>query len=204
MPIDVEGMKKSGKRDERGVRVQKFTTRSGNKPIEVNELDNNTFNAITDEFLSNIAEPPPNYETVEQLVEAISDYANWIKTQNNLNNAHLIPDVEGMCSFIRVPRATVLSWERRDTRGFGYTISLARDWIATCKKQMALKGEIPPLIFATDMNNNHDYVNPKNQVEITARPMEVVDRDALIREALAMPIENPQIEDKVKLIEEKK
>jgi hypothetical protein len=49
-----------------------------------------------------------------------------------------------------------------------------RNSIAACKKQMALNGEIPPVVFAIDFNNNHDYVQSKNQVQIQTS----IERDA--------------------------
>jgi hypothetical protein len=43
-----------------------------------------------------------------------------------------------------------------------------RTAISMCKKQLAFDGQIPPVVFAIDFNNNHDYIQAKNTLEIKA------------------------------------
>ena len=192
----VEIQKKSGDRDERGVRVAKFNTK-GHKPTEPNLSEENmtALEMMIADFLPKLVSPNPHYDTPEQLQDAIKEYFLYI-VDCNRNGAKLVPDIEGLCSYIGVGRRQFNYWEQENQKGFAPTITKAKNFIAAYKKQLGFKGEIPPIIFATDFNNNHDYINPKNQIEITTRPVEFIDKEALIREALSMPVESPMIEDK--------
>lgn len=185
---------KKGDRDKRGVRIANYkpTKQMKQNQEELNELNIKTLEVMIADFLPKLAKPLPKYDTIEQLQDAISNYFIYIADCNK-RGAKLIPDVEGLCSFIGVPRRTMLFWEKENYNNFAPTISQTKNFIAAYKKQLGMNGEIPPIIFATDFNNNHDYVNPKNQIEITARPVDAIDKEALIREALSMPTERLQI-----------
>jgi hypothetical protein len=41
-----------------------------------------------------------------------------------------------------------------------------KNQLAYCKKQLALKGKIPPIVFATDFNNNHGYTQ-KQEIAVS-------------------------------------
>lgn len=194
MASDVKKQIKNGQRDKRGVRIANYkpSKRMKQNQEELNELNIKTLEVMIADFLPKLAKPLPKYDTVEQLQDAITNYFIYIADCNQ-KGAKLIPDVEGLCSFIGVPRRTLLFWETENKNNFAPTISQTKNFIAAYKKQLGFNGEIPPIIFATDFNNNHDYVNPKNQIEITARPVETIDKEALIREALSMPTERLQI-----------
>ena len=51
--------------------------------------------------------------------------------------------------------------------GSADTIKRFKTNIAAYKKQLAFSGKIPPIVFATDFNNNHGYTQQQN-IEITA------------------------------------
>lgn len=103
------------------------------------------------------------FETVEDLQEAIETYWEYILQANEKGNL-IYPDVEGLAMYLGVSRERMLEWERTNFRGFREVLSTAKNAIAACKKQMALQSKIPAIVFATDFNNNHGYVQ-KQQIE---------------------------------------
>ena len=72
-----------------------------------------------------------------------------------------------------------------------------RNAIALCKKQLAFTGQIPPVVFAIDFNNNHDYIQSKNQLEVKAEY--AIDAQESINEIASrlpqLEPRNPQIEE---------
>ncbi|MCM1218790.1 MAG: DNA-packaging protein [Lachnospiraceae bacterium] len=109
---------------------------------------------------------PRKYETVEQLQEGIEKYIDYIEVQNAAGVA-LIPDVEGLALFLGVARSTLYEWQNARPSEFSDTLKRALNAIAAVKKQLALMGRIPPIVFATDFNNNHGYVQQqKNKANI--------------------------------------
>lgn len=109
---------------------------------------------------------PRKYETIEELQEGIQKYLVYIAEQNAAGVA-LIPDVEGLALFLGVSRSTLYEWQRARPGEFSDTLKRTLNAIAAAKKQLALMGKIPPLVFATDFNNNHGYTQQQN-IEITA------------------------------------
>ena len=109
---------------------------------------------------------PRKYETVEDLQEGIKKYLVYIAEKNAAGVA-LIPDVEGLALFLGVSRSTLYEWQNSRPGEYSDTIKRTLNAIAAAKKQLALMGKIPPLVFATDFNNNHGYTQQQN-IEITA------------------------------------
>ena len=109
---------------------------------------------------------PRKYETVEDLQEGIKKYLVYIAEKNAAGVA-LIPDVEGLALFLGVSRSTLYEWQNSRPGEFSDTLKRTLNAIAAAKKQLALMGKIPPLVFATDFNNNHGYTQQQN-IEITA------------------------------------
>lgn len=109
---------------------------------------------------------PRKYETVEELQEGIKKYLVYIAEKNAVGVA-LIPDVEGLALFLGVSRSTLYEWQNSRPGEYSDTIKRTLNAIAAAKKQLALMGKIPPLVFATDFNNNHGYTQQQN-IEITA------------------------------------
>ena len=115
----------------------------------------------------------PVYETADDLREAIIEYWDFMQDQNEKGNP-IIPDVEGLCTFLGVSRRVMSMWERGDRRagaGFQEVIEQAKNDIATCKKQLGLAGVIPPIVLALDMNNNHGYVQKQVTVVEPRNPL---------------------------------
>lgn len=109
---------------------------------------------------------PRKYETSEELQEGIKKYLVYIAEKNAAGVA-LIPDVEGLALFLGVSRSTLYEWQNSRPGEFSDTLKRTLNAIAAAKKQLALMGKIPPLVFATDFNNNHGYTQQQN-IEITA------------------------------------
>ena len=110
------------------------------------------------------------YETPEQLRKAIVGYWDYLEDQNSAGNP-MIPDVEGLATYLGVSRDTLRDWETGKTRkgqGFDVVVSQAKNDIAACKKQLGQLGNLPPLVMAMDFNNNHGYVQ-KNETTVSVR-----------------------------------
>ena len=70
----------------------------------------------------------------------------------------LIPDVENWATYLGLTRQSIFRYEQRSEE-WKDTIQLFKNAIAAYKKEMALHYKIPPMIFAFDMANNHNYIN---------------------------------------------
>lgn len=109
---------------------------------------------------------PRKIETVEELREGIESYIDYIQTQAAAG-VPLIPDVEGLALFLGISRSTLFEWQRARPGEFSDTLKSTLNAIAAYKKQLALTGRIPPIVFATDFNNNHGYIQ-QSKLEIEA------------------------------------
>jgi len=103
---------------------------------------------------------PPKFESNEQLEGLIEEYfKHCIETQE-------IADVEGLAMFLDTTRKTLFEYEKLDE--FSNTIKKAKTRLFAQKKQLAMKGKMPPAIFIFDSINNHGYSN-KQEVEQTIK-----------------------------------
>lgn len=109
---------------------------------------------------------PRKIETVEAFTEIVEKYISYIEEQAK-KGVRLIPDIEGFCCFAGISRDTLNDWERTRPGEYSDTIKRFKNAVASYKKQLALDGKIPPLVFATDFNNNHGYVQ---QTKIDIQP----------------------------------
>ena len=168
-----EGIK-TGKRDARGVRIMTYADKKNFKRgvdytpttgSELSELYKMARENTENMQKARRTKGGMRYDTVEDLENGIIAYWDYLSKANQ-NEIALIPDVEGLCAFLGIDRRTLLIWEREDVRGFAATIAQAKNDIAACKKQIGMKGHIPPIIMAMDFNNNHGYVQ-KQEVVIT-------------------------------------
>lgn len=122
---------------------------------------------------------PRKIETVEELREGIERYLDYIEGQAAAGVA-LIPDTEGLALFLGISRSTLFEWQRSRPGEYSDTIKAALNGIAAYKKQLALKGKIPPIVFATDFNNNHSYIQ-QSKLEIeTGRKLDTLPEKAEI------------------------
>lgn len=179
-------------RDARGVRKQvyrRFKPGEDYELIQQNEMVA-MYKLAKANVLSNNTGRPNTFETIRELKEAISEYWDYlIKSAENGNK--LIPDVEGLASFLKISRETLNEWERSNYHGFSATIKSTKNDIASAKKQLALNGKIPPIVFATDFNNNHGYTQKQEMVITPNNPM----GDEMSQEELMRRIEGSIVED---------
>lgn len=186
-------------RDARGVRINNYNeSMRGRQPIQNTEHE--APNVLLDAFRrgfnreitttdnGDIIEEkrgggrPRKYPTVESFCDVVNDYINYINDTYNNTGFELIPDIEGFCSFAGIDRSTLYDWETSRSPEYSDVIKELRTAIASYKKQLAMKGKIPPVVFAIDMNNNHDYVQQqKIEVKATSRLEALPSIDAIQR-----------------------
>ena len=164
---------KEGTRDEKGVRIIKYShfergkdyaPTTGNELAELYKMAKENTERMQERRIR-AGGGGIRYETVEDLENGIIAYWDYL-SKANLKELALIPDLEGLCAFLGISRKCLNNWERDDVRGFAATIEQAKNDIAACKKQIGLQGKIPPLVMAMDFNNNHGYVQ-KQEVVVT-------------------------------------
>lgn len=178
-------------RDERGVRIQKYRRFKEGEDYEA--LDEKTMVALTKNVLDNIAEyrqerklgQPRKYESVGEFITVVEQYVQYLQDAN-IDGIKLIPDVEGLCAFMCISRETLNEWEKSRDASYSDAIKMVKNQLAFCKKQLALSGKIPPIVFATDFNNNHGYVQ-KQEVSVSVPRNDVETPEALREAAQLLP-----------------
>ena len=168
--------KETAARDENGVRKNDYRRFKEGRDYEKQNgpdmvtlcdmMSRGIFGEETEEREKGKGGRPRKYETIEELQEGIKKYLVYIAEKNAAGVA-LIPDVEGLALFLGVSRSTLYEWQNSRPGEFSDTLKRTLNAIAAAKKQLALMGKIPPLVFATDFNNNHGYTQQQN-IEITA------------------------------------
>lgn len=194
------------RRDPQGVRTQKypqFDEGIDYKKISQGEMAGildmavQTFDDISQKRIDTMAA----FQTPEQLAGAIKMYFQYI-IDRNLEGQGLIPDAEGLCAFIRVPRAKFMRWGRENYKGFANVIEQALNNIAAAKKQLAQRGYIPAVVFAIDFNNNHGYVQrQETRVEIANPLGEMINPDEIAARLPSMDGAEQDAESEKKIID---
>lgn len=178
-------------RDEKGVRIQ--TYRRFKEGIDYEPVEPDEMVALTQNILDNLdafdeAERtgrPRKYETVGEFKAIVRGYINYIRDAN-IDGVKLIPDIEGLCAYMGICRETLLEWERSRDAVYSDTIKRVKNQIAYFKKQLALKGKIPPVTFATDFNNNHGYTQ-KQEIAVSVPQQQSDDPATLVQAAKMLP-----------------
>lgn len=166
--------KETAARDENGVRKQ--TYRRFKEGRDYKELSTKQAVALCDMMLDGFRAGtkaakerkggrPRKLETVEEFIEVAERYINYIR-ERSIDGVRLIPDVEGFCTFAGICRDTLNDWERTRPGVYSDTIKILKNNIASFKKQLAYNGEIPPIVFATDFNNNHGYTQAAQKIDL--------------------------------------
>ncbi len=170
------------RRDEKGVRINNYEkTMKQFKRDKGKEVNDNTENEMLLHMIENIDNiektpegvevvtrgrgQPPKYEKPEMLLEKYREYLTYIYDCNTNRNCSLIPDVEGFCSFAKISRDSLHTWEKQRGPEYSDLIKGIKNNIAAYKKQLGLKGKIPPLVLAMDFNNNHGYTQ-QSKIEV--------------------------------------
>lgn len=125
------------------------------------------------------------YQNRRLLEERINEFWHFI-SESRLAGKNIIPDFELLVSFLGVAKSTVTRWIRDDMNGFAEPLEMAKNDIAAIKNQLALRGEIPPMVWIAMMNNVHGYTQ-NTRVEVTSnRGNELLDRDSLLDQVAAL------------------
>lgn len=174
-----EKRKETAARDAQGVRKQNYKRFQEGRDYEPTEAEKTA--ALCDMFRKgffDIEETPDGgevrrkpgrprkYEDLGEFVDVVGRYIDYIESKA-AEGVRLIPDIEGFCAFAGISRDTLNDWERTRPGEYSDTIKRLKNAIAAFKKQLALSGKIPPLVFATDFNNNHGYTQMQ-RIEMTA------------------------------------
>lgn len=103
---------------------------------------------------------PNTIEGLEAFTENTKGYFSYLQSANNQleERQQLIPDVEGWALYCGINRRTLERYRERGGQ-WEMAIDYARNSIAYAKKQLALKGKIPPVMAIFDLSNNHNYYN---------------------------------------------
>lgn len=164
-------------RDARGVRINNYNeSMRGRQPIDNTAQEAPTilldafrktfFNEIETETGETVRQSkigrPPKYPTVESFADVVNEYIQYINDTYVNTGYELIPDIEGFCAFAGIDRSTLFDWEKSRPPEYSNAIKQLRNAVASYKKQLALKGKIPPVVFAIDMNNNHGYIQQQS------------------------------------------
>lgn len=162
---------KKGYRDEKGVRIQKYRRFKEGEDYEA--ADCKTLAVMSQSIFDNIERyrkrgvgQPPKYETIEEFMQSVQEYIEYIMDANK-DDVRLIPDVEGLAAFMLISRDTLLDWEKTRSPQYSFAIKTVKNQFAYYKKQLALTGKTPSIVFATDFNNNHGYTQ-KQEIEVRA------------------------------------
>lgn len=124
---------------------------------------------------------PPKYPTIADFVDGVNAYYEYLIEQTE-KGVKLIPDIEGLCMFLGICRDTLRTWKTTRSPAYSATINVAYTQIMAIKKQLALTGKIPPMVFAIDANNNHGYTQKQ---EITVTPSQSLADSAAPRSEIA-------------------
>lgn len=132
------------------------------KPIEADS----TLEAVLNMTIESLKQGrPPAYSDTEQGLEEFKqttiDYFQYVKDTNANPDIEkmLVPDIEALCTFLGITRATLLTYEKQRGSSWQDFIKQTKNAIAACKKELAFHQQIPPVIAMFDLTNNHSYVN---------------------------------------------
>ena len=119
--------------------------------------------------------------------------AFWdIMNEYNENQTRFMPDVEAFCASSEIDRTDLMEWKNgviKKPIELRIAIKDLLNSIAMCKKQMALTGKIPSIVFATDFNNNHGYTQKQETLVSIGTKLEsdTSGKELLERYAAALP-----------------
>lgn len=86
------------------------------------------------------------------------EYVQQVNASGNLKK-QIIPDIEGWTNYIGITRDKLRYMRKSRSEKWVNLIDQMKNGISACKKQLALTGQISPVMAIFDLSNNHDYVN---------------------------------------------
>ena len=103
---------------------------------------------------------PPTDQGFDNFRRNSESYFEYLENANSQleQKQQIIPDIEGYCLWLGIHRSTLSTYIDRGGE-WESMINLFKDAIAFNKKQLALKGKIPPVMAIFDLTNNHGYHN---------------------------------------------
>lgn len=116
-------------------------------------------------------------------------YLQYIVDANSdPDGEHIIPDIEGWSVYLGIARVTLYSFKRRGEQWKEY-IEYVAEVIGGAKKQLALRGNIPPVIAMFDLINNHGYHNTSefHMTTVVTDDRPKLTQEELIAKAMALP-----------------
>jgi hypothetical protein len=134
---------------------------------DLDGIDNIVLQAIR-----NCGGRPAEYENSKQGLEKFqqktADFFQHIADVNEGKESEkaLIPDIELWAAYLGVSRQTLWKYGQRNSE-WARVIDYFKNIIAAYKKELAQHYKIPPMVFAFDMTNNHQYLNT-SEFKITA------------------------------------
>lgn len=137
----------------------------------------------------NIGRPQKYEDSTEGLERFLTKCADFFaycdEINGNSEDQKLIPDVESLCSYLKITRKTLSEYRKRG-EAWRQAVDLVKDSVLTCKKQLVLSGRCNPVLFVFDSCNNHGYQSV-NQIQL-------VNADSLDRQDIPK-IDSRQIAD---------
>ncbi len=131
---------------------------------------------MTTTILKNLGGRPCIYpctnEGLKAFIENSQGYFAYVQSANSKleEKQQIIPDVESYCLWLGICRSTLKGYSDRGGE-WEKVIDLFKEAIAANKKQLMLRGKIPPMMGVFDLVNNHSYYNT-NSFIIENKPAE--------------------------------
>lgn len=110
--------------------------------------------------------------------------------EKNAAGIPIIPDIEDFCNYCNMSRIYYVSLKQSSDIKLAFLCERINTTIASIKKQLAFDGHINPTVFAIDFNNNHDYVQARQQIEMKTTNLNIEAKDSIDDIALRIPTEN--------------
>lgn len=135
----------------------------------------------------------PSY-TYDTLAAKAVEYFKDIYDKNS-HGIPIIPDIEDFCMFCGMSRRYYYDLINGSEIRLANLCQEINTALATCKKQLAFDGHINPTIFAIDMNNNHDYVQAKQQIEMRTSNLNIEAKESIDDISLRIPMSEQEISE---------
>lgn len=181
------------KRDERGVRVFDYSgckpmgPRSGFElPANMDDVSQALEIGIKRLQGGRKAAFPATADGLKAFNEACVEYFEYLNEANQGRDDEkrfLLPDVEGLCSFIGISRQTLWSYET--TRGADWVeeIRYIKTVMLSARKQLASYYKLAPTLEIFNMANNFDYKNV-SEFKLTTEVSQEQRQEALLEAKL--------------------